>query len=77
MGTILCIVVQPVQPTAGGKAHFKIHLEPFDDSCGDLGDFKVVVISGNLVKYNLAPTKMHIPDRTLPKSIGQSKTNDR
>ena len=71
------LVVQPVQPTTIGKLHFKIHLEPFDERYGDLGDFKVIVIAGNPVKYNLVPTKTQIPDKVLPKSTGQCKANGR
>ena len=45
------------------QTQFKIHLEPFDESYGDLGVFKVIVIAGNPVKYNLVPTKTLIPDK--------------
>ncbi len=41
----------------------------------DLGDLKVIVVTGNHVKYKLAPTKTQIPNKALPKSTGQSKTN--
>ena len=57
--------------------NFKIHLEPFDKSYGDLGDFKVIVVAGNPMEYKLAPTEAQIPNKALPKSTGQSKTNAR
>ena len=78
------IVVRPVHPAStttkgppAGSIHFMIRLEPFDGSYGDLGDFKVIVITGNPVKYNLAPTETQIPDKVLPKANGQSKTKER
>jgi hypothetical protein len=75
---IYLLVVLPVQPSASEEAmRFKIHMEPFDESYGDLGDIKVIVVAGNPVKYNLAPTDTHISDKALPKSTGQSKTNGR
>ena len=57
--------------------NFKIHLEPFDESYGDLGDFKVIVVAGNPIKYKLVPTEAQIPNKALPKTTGQSKTNAR
>ena len=68
------LVVKPVQPTASGKAQFKVHLEPFDRSYGDLGQLKVIVVAGNPVKYKLAPTETQV---TLPKTTGQGKVNAR
>ena len=74
----IAIVVLPIQPTASGKAiRFKIHLEPFDESYGDLGNFKVIVVTGNPMKYKLVPTEAQIPNKALPKRTGQSETNER
>ena len=57
--------------------NFKIHLEPFDKSYGDLGDYKIIVVAGNPVKYKLAPTEAQITNEALPKTTGQSKTKAR
>ena len=53
--------------------NFKIHLEPFDESYGDLGDYKIIVVTGNPLEYELAPTEVEITNKILPKSTGQSK----
>ena len=57
--------------------NFKIHLEPFDKSYGDLGDYKVIVVAGNPVEYKLAPTEAQITNKILPKNTGQSDKNAR
>ena len=74
----IAIVVLPIQPTTSGKViRFKIHLEPFDESYGDLGNYKVIVVAGNPMKYKLVPTEAQIPNKALPKITGQSKINER
>ena len=52
-------------------------VEPFGESYGGLGDFKVIVISGHPIKYDLAPTETHTPDNALPKCKGQSNNYER
>ena len=57
--------------------NFKIHLEPFDKSYGDLGDYKIIVVAGNPMEYKLTPTEAQITNKILPKSTGQSEKNAR
>ncbi|MCG8623111.1 MAG: hypothetical protein MJE68_14095, partial [Proteobacteria bacterium] len=61
----------------GKVIRFKIHLEPFDESYGDLGDYKVIVVAGNPMKYKLLPTEARITNKALLKTTEQSKINER